>query len=83
MTKKLEEVRFKLPDELNMDAFVTLCELFEQYEDLEGLFLMYASDGFTLILDKVIYIMIKHRIVRPEFNFSESDFNDLNSNVND
>lgn len=44
---------------------------------------MYSSDGQTLILDKVIYIMMRHRIVRPDYNFSESDIQDLNSHVSE
>jgi len=44
---------------------------------------MYSSDGTTLILDKVIYIMMRHRIVRPDYNFSESDIQDLNSHVSE
>lgn len=73
ITKKLEEVQLKIPEEINEATFITFCELFEQYEDLKGLWNNYSSDGQSLILDKVIYIMMRHRIVRPDFNFTESD----------
>lgn len=37
ITKKLEEVKLKIPEEINESTFITFCELFEQYEDLKAL----------------------------------------------
>lgn len=59
-------MRMKIPDEVNKNTFTTLCEMFEHYQDIDNIFTMYSGDADALILDKVIYVMMKHRIIRAD-----------------